>query len=150
MLKLTELWWCEGPESRDRRTVSFVYYTPYTRWQSGWVDLQSKDEELRWEDAAPRGASRGDRDVGEGVIDQHPLLTVGQEVCNPKGQLEWKPQASSRSELWLSYSASPKDCLVGGGSSAHSGHVLNPLPSWAKARSSNMFFNLVRILQLGI
>ena len=34
----TELWWRFGVESRDSRTVSS---TNLTRWQFGWVDLQS-------------------------------------------------------------------------------------------------------------
>ncbi len=45
----TGLWWSWEPDSRDRRTVSSMYLT---RWQSGWLDLQS---------SVYRMNSRGDR-----------------------------------------------------------------------------------------
>ena len=45
------------------------------------------EEEQRWEDTALWGPWRGDRDVVEDVVDQHPLCPFGQEVCNLLDQL---------------------------------------------------------------
>ena len=58
-----------------------------TVWMCGPAVIDVKDEEQRWEDAALRKAWRSDRDIGEGVIDQHPLWSVGEEVCNGQDQL---------------------------------------------------------------
>lgn len=77
----TELRWCKGPESREKRAV--------TVWVGRHAIIHVEDEEQRWEDAAQRGASRAEGKMLD-VIDQHSLWPAGKKVTDPSQSLHHK------------------------------------------------------------
>ena len=77
--------WGAWEQGQEKCVICILYQM--TVWMGGPSVISVKGEEQRWEDTALRGACRGDRDVREYVIDQHPLWSAGQKVCNPEDQL---------------------------------------------------------------
>lgn len=86
--------WCVWPESKHRSTVSSANFTV---WQFCCIRIEGKKN--RGEDTALWRASGGEEDVGQGVVHQYTLWTLGMKVCYPQSELVVDMEVYSQSKM---------------------------------------------------